>query len=175
MTIAVDVVADAARSQQIFGKKHPHASGLLAVDLYFKNENDFAVNVDVDRIRLLLAPPGGARQRLESLTIEDAITMIANPEPPNPKAQRRPLPVPLPRSGSSRGKDWKKVEEVVRPLALEMNVIPPRATVHGYLFFDMGGKFDLLRRASLYLPDLKFAHNGQPLLYFEIDLSTVAP
>jgi hypothetical protein len=168
---AAEVVADAARSKEIFGKKHPHAAGLLAVQLYFKNDNDQAISVDMDRVRLLLAPPGGSRQRLQILPLEDAITMMAHPQPPNPNASRKPRPFPIPRSGESRSKDWKKVAEIVRPLALEMDIIPPRATVHGYIFFDLDGKFHLVPHASLYIPDLKFTQTGQALLFFEIPLA----
>jgi hypothetical protein len=169
-TVAANAVADAARAKEIFGKKHPHAAGLLAVEVFFKNDNDQAVSVDMGRVRLLLAPPGGSRQRLQLVTLEDAISMMANPEPPNPKAPRKPKPFPIPRSGESKSKEWKKVEEVVRPLALEMDIIPPRATVHGFVFFDLDGKFHLAPHASLYIPDLKLVQSGQALMFFEIPL-----
>lgn len=169
--IAADPVADAARSKEIFGKKHPHAAGLLAVGVYFKNDNDQAVSVALERVRLLLAPPGGGRQRLQMLPLEDAITMMANPEPPNPKASRKPGPIPLPRPGRNKSKDWQKVEAIVRPLSLEMDIIPPHATVHGYIFFDLNHRFELLAHSKLYLPDLRFVSSGQALLFFELDLA----
>jgi hypothetical protein len=105
------------------------------------------------------------------LSLEAAITMMANPEPPNPKTTRRPGPLPIPRVGSSKSKDWQKVEAIVRPLSLEMDIIPPHATVHGYIFFDLNHRFELLAHSKLYLPDLKLISSGQALMFFELDLA----
>jgi hypothetical protein len=170
LLVAADPCAEAACSKQLFGKKHPQEAGLLAVEVVFRNDNDQAIEVAVERIRLVVEPPGGERQRVAPLVVEEVVDRIVNKEKKGPSiGPKAPLPIPR-RSSGGRGKDWEAVEKAIVAEALEMDVLPPGSTVRGYLFFDLGGRFDLLAHARLYLPELKFVASGESLLFFEVDL-----
>lgn len=167
--IAADPYTDAARLKAKFGKKHPLEGGLLAVEVFFKNDGDQAVQIGLDDVRLLIHAPGGKRQQIVMLTLEETVERIVNKEKggPNPTVSRSPLPKG-PTFG--RSKDWKKVEEVVKPLALEMDIIPPRASVRGFIFFDLGGQMELAEYSKLYVPNVKRLPAGKALLFFEVEL-----
>lgn len=172
LLIAADPYDDAARSKERFGKKSPHSAGILALEVYFKNDTSKAIRVDLDRIRLSIEAPGQGRQQLRPMPVETVVNAIIYPEGLNPTAPRKPRPSPLPGSGTGRkDKDVKQVDDVLRPLALEMDIVPPRATVRGLLFFDLDHRFEKLQFAQLYVPELSFETDGKPLMFFEVDLS----
>jgi hypothetical protein len=128
--------------------------------------------VDLDRIRLAIEAPGQGRQQLRPMPVEVVVGAIVYPEGLNPTVPRKPRPMPFPGSGTgSKDKDVKQVDDVLRPLALEMDVLPPHATVRGLLFFNLDRNFEKLRYAQLYIPDLSFVADGKPLFFFEVDLS----
>ena len=83
--------------------------------------------------------------------------------------------LPIPRRPQDRTKEWKKLEELIRPLALEMDILPPQSTVHGLVFFNLGRNIEWAAYARLYVPSLKFLDNNQELFYFEVDLSKAVP
>ena len=56
-------------------------------------------------------------------------------------------------------------------VALGTDVLPPHATTHGFLFFDLNHEFDAIRYSKLYIPDLAFMEDNKALFFFEIDLS----
>ncbi|MCL4523318.1 MAG: hypothetical protein M1453_15215 [Acidobacteria bacterium] len=170
LLIAADPFDDAARSKERFGKKSPHSVGILALEVYFKNDTAKAIHVDLERIRLSIEAPGQDRQQLRPMLLETVVNSIVYPEGLNPIAPRKPRPFPGSGTGT-KDKDVKKVDEVLRPLALEMDVLPPKATVRGLLFFDLGRKFEKLRYSQLYVPDLAFVADGKALMFFEVDLS----
>ena len=58
----------------------------------------------------------------------------------------------------------------IRSVALGTDVLPPRATTHGFIFFDLNHDFDAIRYAHLYIPDLVFMTDQKALFFFEIDL-----
>jgi hypothetical protein len=174
LLIAADPIDDAARAKERFGKKNPHGAGILALEVYFKNDTDKAIRVGLDSIRLVLEPPEQRRQRLKPMALEDVVKAIVYPQGmANPTAPRKPLPKPFPGRSSTgtKDKDVKQVDEALRPLALEMDVLPPRATIRGLLFFDLDHRFELLRYSVLYVPDLCFVQDDKPLMFFEVDLS----
>lgn len=173
VTIGCDPVTDAERSKKIFGKKHPFDSGLLAIEIIIRNDNDLAIKVDMDAIRLTIEPPDSSRQRLRALTLDDVVSAIVYKETPNPSIQRKRIPKPFPTPGADKSKDYEKVADIIRPLAFEMDLIPPRATVKGFLFFDMARKWELLQYSRLYIPDLMFSPSGKYLLFFELDLASI--
>ena len=170
LLIAADPIDDAARSKERFGKKSPHSVGILALEVYFKNDTSKAIRVDLDRIRLAIESPGQDRQQLRPMPLEVVVNAIVYPEGLNPTAPRKPRPFPGSGTGS-KTKDVKQVDEVLRPLAMEMDILPPLATVRGLLFFNLDRNFDKLQYAQLYIPDLSFVADGKPLMFFEMDLS----
>ncbi|HJY87439.1 MAG TPA: hypothetical protein VKE24_11440 [Candidatus Acidoferrales bacterium] len=169
LLIAADPYQDAARSKTRFGKKTPYEAGIVAIEVFLRNDNLQAIHVDLESIRLLVAPGRSQRQRLEPLAIEDVVDRILNKGGPNPTLTRRPLPRREPKPG--RSKEWKEVEAALRFSALETDVIPPRGTARGFLFFDLDHHYDWVSEARLYLPDLRFIENQKPLLFFELDLA----
>ena len=86
----------------------------------------------------------------------------------NPSASR----LPFPRSGgaSGKGKAWDEMNSTLRSLVLSTEVLPPHATAHGFLFFDIDHQFDAIRRSRVYIPDLSFMTDKKALFFFEIDL-----
>jgi anti-sigma regulatory factor (Ser/Thr protein kinase) len=170
LLIAADPIDDAARAKERFGKKSPHSVGILALEVYFKNDTSKAIRVDLDRIRLSIEAPGQDRQQLRPMPVEAVVNAIVYPEGLNPTAPRKPRPFPGSGTGS-KSKDVKQVDEVLRPLSMEMDILPPRATVRGLLFFNLDRNFDKLQYAQLYIPDLAFVADGKQLMFFEVDLS----
>lgn len=168
LTLAVDAYADGARSRARFGKKHPHEKGLLPVEVYFENEGPQGVRLELERIELVIRRPDGTRQRLAPLSLEDLLERMLAERAPS--ATTRRAPIPLPPTRSRRSKDWEKLEELLRPLIFEMTFLPPRATVKGFLFFDVGGRFGWLEGAYLYVPELYRMPENEPLLFFEVAL-----
>lgn len=172
LLIAADLIDDAARSKDRFGKKSPYSVGILALEVYFKNSTSKAIRLDLERIRLIIEAPGQSRQQLHPMALESVINAIVYPQGLNPTAPRKPRPLPFPGSGTgSKDKDVKQVDEVLRPLAMEMDILPPQATIRGLLFFDLDGNFEKLQYAQLYVPELKFIADGKALMFFEVDLS----
>ena len=171
LVVAADPYYEEARAKSRFGNKHPQSYGVLALELFFRNDTDQPLRVSLDRILLVIEPPDARRQRLEPLTVEDVLDRMLTKESPGPRVPRTRLP--LPRKDSS--KQWRKLESMLRSLALEMGLLPPRSTIHGFLFFDLDARWDWLTHSRLYVPEVK-TFGGQPLLFFEVDLApTVSP
>jgi hypothetical protein len=92
---------------------------------------------------------------------------------PNPTVPRRPIPSRGPKSG--RSKEWKELEAALRQAAFQNDVLPPRSSVHGFLFFDINHRYYWLPYARLYVPDVRFLEGKQALLFFEVDLRAAVP
>ncbi len=173
LLVAADPYTDAARAKARFGKKNPHNAGVLALEVFIINDNTRAIQMDLSTIRLILESGGRVRQRLEPMAIEEVIVLVLDPKRRGPKVD--PEKTPRPRipgiGGGDKSKDAKEVDGILRPALLEMDIIPPKATVRGFLFFDMDHRFEKLGEAKLLIPKLKFVDNGQELFFFEVDLS----
>ncbi|MGH9730228.1 MAG: hypothetical protein ACRD4A_00910 [Candidatus Acidiferrales bacterium] len=164
--VAAESYADAARSKEKFGKgADPYGAGLLAVDVYFRNDTKFPVHVDLSTIRLDVDDPNGQKFHLETLSLARAANDIAHPKgPPAPAARR--LPIPFPRGDSKQ----QEVMDKLKPFTLQSDIVPPGRTIHGCVFFDMSHHFDLVPHASLYVPDVKSVASDAGLIYFEVAL-----
>lgn len=165
--VAAQAYADAARSKEKFGKgADPYPAGLLAVDVYFRNDMKFPVHVDLNTIRLDVDDPNGQKFHLKALNLARAANDIAHPKgPPAPTARRLPIPFP--------GADDSKQQEVMdklRPFTLQSDIVPPGGTIHGCVFFDMSHHFNLAPYATLYVPDVKSVASDTALIYFEVAL-----
>jgi hypothetical protein len=62
----------------------------------------------------------------------------------------------------------------LRSVALGTDVLPPHATTHGFLFFDLNHDFSAIHNSHLYIPDLSFMTDKKALFFFEIDLGETA-
>jgi hypothetical protein len=170
LIIGADPYISATRYKGTFGKKSPYDAGIAAIDVYFRNDNERPIRLNIDTIELIISIPGENRQRLGPLAAEDVadralLKADANPSP------RRPFPFPRLSSNSGKGKAWQEMVTSLRSVALGTDVLPPHATTHGFLFFDMNHNFDAVRQSHLYIPDLAFMADNKALFFFEIDLA----
>ncbi len=170
LLIAADPYLTKERSEQKFGKKSPYSAGLLAIDVYLRNDTDGPLRIGLDSIELEIAVPGQARQRLEPLTAEDASYRIVLPSGPAPRGHRGPIPG----VGGGKTKEVAKMEDSLRHLMLPGDVIGPHNAVHGFVIFDIANHFEDVEHASLYIPDVSSFGSGQKLFFFEIDLRPAA-
>jgi len=155
-----------------FGKKSPYDAGIVAIDVYFHNDNDKPIRLNFDTIQLICSPPGEERQRLGPLSPEDvADRTLLNAPHANPSATHRPFPFPSSGTSTGKGKAWNEMVTTLQSVALSTDVLPPKATTHGVLFFDMNHNFDVIRQSHLYIPDLAFMADNKALFFFEIDLA----
>jgi hypothetical protein len=174
LTIAADPYISADRyTKALFGKTSPYESGIVAINVYFRNDNDSPIRLNLDTILLMIAVPRQDHEKLQPLTPEEVADRALLKARANPHATRRPFPFPGSASGSGKGKNWEEMTSTLRSLALSTEVLPPHATTHGFLFFDVNHEFDAMRYTSLYIPDLIFMTDKKALLFFEIDLHAV--
>ena len=168
LLIAADPYTDTARAKDKFGKANPIPVGIIPIEIYLKNETDMPLRIDLSSIRLELSS-GPSRQRVEPLTVAQTAQIIVHPNgAQTPEARRLPVPKVIPIQ--SKDKKVKQIADLLQPFALDADVIPPQATIHGFLFFDFGSNFDELHKASIYVPGIASIPSNKPLTYFEIDL-----
>lgn len=171
LTIAADPYLRAERyKKEMFSKNSPYAAGIVAIDVYFRNDNDVPVRVNPNTIQLVISEPDQDRQRLGILSPEDVADrtlLTAN----SSGRMRRPFPFPNPTTGPGHNKDWVEMTGALRSVALGTDVLPPHATTHGFLFFDVNHDFGAIRYTHLYIPDLAFMTDNKALFFFEIDLA----
>ena len=171
VTISADPYQEAARYKERFGKKNPYKVGILAVEVFIRNDNDKPIRLKLKSVRLMLAIPDAEKQRLRPMAVEDVVDAVLGKGGPQANKPRPPIPMPGRGPSTGRGKDWDELETLLRTVAYENDILPPRSTVKGFLFFHMDGHYDWVEYARLYVPDLEFMHNKQGLLYFEVDLA----
>jgi hypothetical protein len=167
MTILADAYDDGARAKEKFGKADPIPAGILPVEIFLRNESDHPIRIDLNTIQLEVYFRNGQHQDIDSLRPSDAAYLIAHPQGPSgPKNQRIPH-VSLP------GGDKKsaKIEDILQPLALDADVVPPMATVHGFLYFDLSRDMSLAGASVLYVPDAVVIPGNKPLMFFEVPLA----
>jgi hypothetical protein len=169
LLIAADPYVSADRYKGTFGKKSPYDAGIVAINVYFRNDNDSPIRLNAETIQLVISQPEQERQRLGPLSPEDVADRTLLTAEANPKV-RRPFPLPGSMSNSGKGKAWNEMVTSLRSVALGTDVLPPHATTHGFLFFDLNHEFDAIRHTHLYIPDLSFMTDHNALFFFEIDL-----
>lgn len=169
LLIAVDPFTAPARYKDKFGKRTPYDAGILALDVYFRNDGAAPIRVNLSTIRLRMGEPGGSRQSLEPLSpdeVADAVLLKPGKEP-----SPRRFPVPGTGVKAARDKNWEALASVVRSSAFSTEVIAPHSTAHGLFYFDVNHHYDWLSNARFEVPDLSFMLDNKPLFFFEIDLA----
>jgi hypothetical protein len=172
LLIAADPFVTVDRYKARFGNKHtPYDAGILALEIYARNDNDKPIQINLDTASLLIGAPNQPRQKLAALAPEDVADRVIFKRPRDVRPQRLPLPVPggVPNTGKS--KEWNEFATELRAVALSSDVFPPNATVHGFLYFDIAGHYDWLSNARFELPDLNFMLDKKALFFFEVDLA----
>jgi len=171
LTIVADPYLRAARySKELFGKDSFYAAGIIAIDVYFRNDNAVPIRLNTGTIQLVISQPGLERQRLGALSPEEVADRTLLTANSNIRAHR-PFPFPGSSSSSGHSKDWTEMTTTLRSVALGTDVLPPHATTHGFLFFDLNHDFGAIRNSHLYIPDLAFMTDNKALFFFEIDLA----
>lgn len=171
LTIAADPYLRAERyKKEVFGKDSFYAAGIIAIDVYFKNDNNLPIRLNPATIQLVISQPGLDRQRLGPLSPEEVADRTLLTANSNIRAHR-PFPFPGSSSSSGHSKDWVEMTTTLRSVALGTDVLPPHATTHGFLFFDLNHDFGAIHNTHLYIPDLAFMTDNKALFFFEIDLA----
>ncbi len=160
-----DITADSSKAA--FGKHTPYDAGILGLNVYFKNDSDLPIHIDLHTVRLFIGQ-AEQRQKLEALpadSVADIVLMVGDKDPTQ---RRSPVPIAKPKS---KGKDWDDLDSALRTASMSRDVLPAHATTHGYFFFDIDHQFDSLSDARLDIPDLAFTPGNDALFFFQIDLS----
>lgn len=168
LLIAADPYTSADRYKDKFGKHSPYEAGIIAIDVFFRNDNDLPIRINLKTMQLQVNVPGGSRQRLDPLSPEDvADRVLTKAKDPTPR-------FPVPRIGAPRpkhDKNWEEFAAAVREAAVASDLLAPHATTHGFLYFDIDRHYEWISDARLEIPDLAFMNNSKPLFFFEIDLA----
>jgi hypothetical protein len=165
LTVSVDPYTEAARTKDKFGKANPHDVGVLPVEVFLRNDSDQPMRVNLETVQLEVTLKNGVRQEVDWLRAEEVAKLIAHPTgSADPHQKRLPLPMKI------GDKNVEKLANVLRPLTLDADVIPPKGTIHGFLYFDVSHEFAIVKRSSLYVPDVSIAPSNEPLVYFEVPL-----
>ena len=171
LLIAADPYTSANRYKERFARHTPYEGGILAIELFFRNDNDLPIRINLKTMQMLIGAPGESRQRLDPLSPEDvADRVLAKPKDPTPR-------FPVPRIGpppTKHDKNWEEFAGVLRSAALSTDLLPPHATTHGFVYFDVDRHYDWISNARLEIPDLAFMNDSKPLFFFEIDFASSA-
>jgi hypothetical protein len=169
LTIAADAYVSADRySKTLFGKTSPYEAGIVAINVYFKNDNDSPIRINPNRVLLTISVPRQDHEKLLPLTPAEVANRAILRARANPSASR--LPFPRSEGASGKGKAWDEMNSMIQSLVLSTDVLPPHTTTHGFLFYDVDHQFDAIRYSTIYIPDLFFMTDKKALLFFEIDL-----
>ncbi len=165
LTVSVDPYTEAARTKDKFGKANPHDVGVLPVEVFLRNDSDQPMRVNLETVQLEVTLRNGVRQEVDWLRPEEVAKLIAHPSgAADPHQKRLPLPIKI------GDKNVEKLANLLRPLTLDADVIPPKGTIHGFLYFDVSHEFSIASRSSLYVPDVSMAPGNEPLVFFEVPL-----
>jgi hypothetical protein len=165
LTVSVDPYTEAARTKDKFGKANPHDVGILPVEVFLRNDSDQPMRVNLETVQLEVTLKNGVRQEVDWLRAEEVAKLIAHPTgSADPHQKRLPLPMKI------GDKNVEKLANVLRPLTLDADVIPPKGAIHGFLYFDVSHEFEIVKRSSLYVPDVSIAPSNEPLVFFEVPL-----
>lgn len=171
LTISVDPWITPGRYKEKFPKKSPFAHGIVAVQVFIKNDGDEAVKINLDRIRLSVLIEEDNRQELRSLNAEEvADTLLLAKNGKDPTVKRIPLPIPIGGNKPTRDANWYEYKNAAQNAGLPSSVVGPHETLQGLLYFDLQGQTDLIKSSRLYIPNLATLKGNQAILYFDIPL-----
>ncbi len=167
MTLSADPYTDTARAKEKFGKANPVPSGILPVEVFLRNDTAQPIHIDLSTVQLDVRLTSGETQDIDWMSVYEVAREIAHPGGPPPPAIPR-FPIGIPSHPDSK---VDKLADILRPLALDGDIVPPMATIHGFLFFDLGRDMSLARHSSLYVPDAAILPSNKPLMFFEVPLA----
>ena len=166
LSITVDPYSEPARAKEKFGKANPLNAGILPIEVSMHNERNQPIHVDLSTIQLSVILPDSHRQDIDWVPVQRVAYQVAHPKgPAAPSAPRFPIGIP---SGGDKKVD--QLADILRPLVLDADVVPPMGTIHGFLFFDLNHDMSVIEQASLYVPDVTTIPPGTALMFFEVPL-----
>jgi hypothetical protein len=169
LLVAGDPWVTAEEYKARFAKTSPFDFGVIAIDVFFKNDGALPVRINLDTIRLTIAHERSADENLPPVAANDlAYYMLGNKaggKTPN-KGARLPIPI----GGGKTDKKVLELADVLHGVQLSTDLVPPHSTVHGLLYFDVDGHFEWITSARLYVPDLKVMGTDKVLFFFDVDL-----
>lgn len=169
MTVSAAPLTDSSRAKHIFGKANPLPAGIVPVEVFLRNDTDEPIQIGLDTIELDVHYQSGRMDGVDSLVPAQVANLIAHPHG-NPRAPRtRRFPIGVPSTGD---KKVGELTDILRPLALDSDIVPPMGSIHGYLFFDLQHDMSLVGRSSLYIPDAVIIPSKKPLIFFEVSFAT---
>lgn len=154
--------------REAFGKNDPNRAGILPLLLVITNTGKNTVRLDDLKARFITYD----RQKIEPMAANDVAIRLrkkvdVSQVPGGPKSKIPGLPGIGGRKGDSG------IEVLAN--AFEMRMIVPQSTASGFLYFNVGRTRNWLSGARLFLSGMRWAHNGQELMYFEVDLDKAHP
>ena len=164
LAISADPYTQTGRAKAKFDKANPLPAGILPVEVFLHNETTHPIRVNMETIQLVVHPKNGSQQNVDWMPALDVAKTIAHPSGSAAPQQRR-LPLGL---GSDPDKKTGQLAEILTPLALDADVVPPTGTLHGFLFFNLSHDLSLADSASLYVPDVTAVPGSKPLMFFEV-------
>jgi hypothetical protein len=171
LSISADPYTDNERAKKKFGKANPIPAGILPVEVFLRNELDQPIRIDLSTIQLEVHPPGGTRQDVDSLSAVDVAQALVHPTGSGTPGVRRFPQIGIP---SSTDKKVDSMAELLRPLTLDSDVVPPSGMIHGFLFFNLSHQMSLAENASIYVPDAMIVPSNKALIFFEVSLGNTS-
>ena len=168
LDVSADPYTDIERAKKKFGKANPVPAGILPVEVFLRNELDQPIKIDLSTIQLEVRPPEGQRQDVDPVPVVDVARVIAHPGGAGGGSASRLPHIGLPDFGD---KKTESMADILRPLSLDSDVVPPSGSIHGFLYFDLNHQMSLVRDASLYVPDAMLIPSNKALFFFEVSLA----
>jgi len=169
LSISADPYVDAARCKEKFGKADPLKIGILPIEIFIRNESAQAIRVNLETLQLEVRHPSGTRQDIDWLSADEVAKEIVHPGgAKTPQRSRLPVPMPMP----SKDKNVQKLLEILVPLTLDADMVAPKGTLHGFLYFNVNHDVSVVKHATLYVPDVTVAPTNKVLMFFEVPLGS---
>jgi hypothetical protein len=170
LLVAADPWVTAEEYKARFPKENPFDYGIMAIDVYFKNDGALPVRINLASIRMTIVHTRSANEELPPLSSNDVANYMlggkGNGKNPTKGAK---LPIPIHPSDKS-AKKVQEMADILHAVQLQTDLVPPHSTVRGLLYFDVDGHFEWTTTARLYVPDLKTMGTDKTLLFFDVDL-----
>jgi len=171
VTVAVKPMMTEAAYKTQFGARTPYQAGIVALEVFFRNDNDNPIRLNLTTVRLLVGRPGESLQRIGPLSAEEVANRVLLNTPSDPRRSRLPNPLGGRGGNSDRDKNWQEFAARLRAAGVKSDLLGPKSTVSGFLFFDVNHDYHRLSSARLDVPDLAFMLDNQALFFFQVDLA----
>jgi hypothetical protein len=170
LLVAADPWVTAEEYKARFPKENPFDYGIMAIDVYFKNDGALPVRINLASIRMTIVHTRSANEELPPLSSNDVANYMlggkGNGKNPT-KGSKLPIPI---RPTDKSAKKVQEMADVLHAVQLQTDLVPPHSTVRGLLYFDVDGHFEWTTTARLYVPDLRTMGTDKTLLFFDVDL-----